>query len=187
VQTAGGRRIHTQVIGFRNGRVLSMPLEEIDGLQLGDPVAARSEDSRVEVGPGLLGRVIDGFGKPMDNGPAIEARETRNDVRGGRSQGEGNHVLNNLRRGIHQCHINLVVGELIPDNRAVRRDPLRSGIVNGVLEQRLADSIHDRLPADGQLSELRSAEVSRPIGRRGYRRQTRADVLIFAELLEVEK
>ena len=45
------RRIRTQVIGFRNGRVLSMPLEEIDGLQLGDPVEARSEEARVAVGP----------------------------------------------------------------------------------------------------------------------------------------
>ena len=76
VRTSGGRRIRTQVIGFRDGHVLSMPLEEIDGLQLGDPLAARSEDSRVEVGPKLLGRVIDGFGKPMDDGPPIEARET---------------------------------------------------------------------------------------------------------------
>ena len=72
VITTGGRRIRTQVIGFRDGRVLSMPLEETDGLQLGDPVCARSEDARVEVGPGLLGRVIDGFGKPMDGGPPIE-------------------------------------------------------------------------------------------------------------------
>ncbi|MBS1858437.1 MAG: FliI/YscN family ATPase [Acidobacteria bacterium] len=76
VATSSGRRIRTQVIGFRNGRVLSMPLEEIDGLQQGDSVAARSEDSRVEVGPGLLGRVIDGFGKPMDGGPAIEVRDS---------------------------------------------------------------------------------------------------------------
>src|SRR2546423_3660578 len=76
VQSAGGQRIHTQVIGFRNGRVLSMPLEEIDGLQLGDPVAARSEDAGVEVGPGLLGRVIDGFGKPMDGGPPIDVKDT---------------------------------------------------------------------------------------------------------------
>ena len=73
VTTTSGRRIRTQVIGFRDGRVLSMPLEETDGLQLGDPVCARSEDARVEVGPGLLGRVIDGFGKPMDGGPPIEA------------------------------------------------------------------------------------------------------------------
>jgi FliI/YscN family ATPase len=78
VRTSGGRSIRTQVIGFRDGHVLSMPLEEIDGLQLGDPLAARSEEARVEVGPGLLGRVIDGFGKPMDDGPAIEARETYN-------------------------------------------------------------------------------------------------------------
>ena len=76
VQTAGGRRIRTQVIGFRDGKVLSMPLEEIDGLQLGDPLAARSEEARVEVGPGLLGRVLDGFGKPMDGGPAVEVKDT---------------------------------------------------------------------------------------------------------------
>lgn len=76
VETSAGRRIRTQVIGFRGGRVLSMPLEEIDGLQQGDSVAARSDDSRVEVGPGLLGRVIDGFGKPMDGGPAIEAHDS---------------------------------------------------------------------------------------------------------------
>jgi FliI/YscN family ATPase len=75
VATAGGRPIRTQVIGFRDGRVLSMPLEEIDGLQLGDVVTARSEDARVEVGRGLLGRVIDGFGKPMDGGPPIEAQD----------------------------------------------------------------------------------------------------------------
>ena len=53
-----------------------MPLEEIDGLQLGDPVAARSEDARVEVGPGLLGRVIDGFGGRWTTGPAIEVHDT---------------------------------------------------------------------------------------------------------------
>jgi flagellum-specific ATP synthase len=76
VHAAGGRRIRTQVIGFRSGRVLSMPLEEIDGLQLGDAIYARSQDSRVEVGRGLLGRVIDGFGKPMDGGPALEVEDT---------------------------------------------------------------------------------------------------------------
>src|ERR1035438_2268823 len=71
LETAGGRRIRAQVIGFRNGRVLSMPLEEIDGLQLGYLVAARGEEARVPVSPGLLGRVIDGFGLPMDGGPPI--------------------------------------------------------------------------------------------------------------------
>jgi len=76
VTTSNGRPIRTQVIGFRDGRVLAMPLEEVDGLQLGDQVSARSDDARVEVGPGLLGRVLDGFGKPMDGGPPIEAHDT---------------------------------------------------------------------------------------------------------------
>jgi flagellum-specific ATP synthase len=70
VSTSSGRPIRTQVIGFRDGRVLSMPLEETDGLQLGDPIAARPEQARVDVGPGLL---IDGFGKLIDDGPAIAA------------------------------------------------------------------------------------------------------------------
>jgi FliI/YscN family ATPase len=73
IQTFGGRVIRTQVIGFRNGRVLSMPLEETDGLQLGDDIIARSEQARIPVGRSLLGRVIDGFGDPMDGGPPIEA------------------------------------------------------------------------------------------------------------------
>jgi flagellum-specific ATP synthase len=76
IDTSSGRRIRAQVIGFRDGRVLSMPLEEIDGLQLGDAVSARSEEARVEVGPALLGRVLDGFGKPMDGGPPIDAQAT---------------------------------------------------------------------------------------------------------------
>jgi flagellum-specific ATP synthase len=75
IQASSGRRIRAQVIGFRNGRVLSMPLEELDGLQLGDPVAARSDEALVDVGPGLLGRVLDGFGKPMDGGPPIAAMD----------------------------------------------------------------------------------------------------------------
>jgi flagellum-specific ATP synthase len=76
VRTASGRAIRTQVIGFRRGRVLSMPLEEIDGLQLGNPVVARGDESRVEVCPGLLGRVLDGFGRPMDGGPRLKGTDS---------------------------------------------------------------------------------------------------------------
>ena len=48
-------RVRAQVVGFRDGRVLLMPLEETGGLQLGDAVVARPEAARVEVGPQLLG------------------------------------------------------------------------------------------------------------------------------------
>jgi flagellum-specific ATP synthase len=67
ISARSGRVIRTQVIGFRDGRVLSMPLEETDGLHLGDRITTRQDDARMEAGPQLLGRVIDGFGKPMDD------------------------------------------------------------------------------------------------------------------------
>ena len=76
IRTREGRSIRTQVIGFRNGRVLSMPLEETDGLHLGDPILARRDDARIEVGPELLGRVLDGFGKPMDGLGPLRCSET---------------------------------------------------------------------------------------------------------------
>ena len=66
VITSSGHRVRTQVIGFRDGQVLSMPLEEIDGIQLHDRIVARREDARVAVGPDLVGRVLDGFGRPID-------------------------------------------------------------------------------------------------------------------------
>ncbi len=72
IQASNGRRIRTQVVGFREGRVLSMPLEETGGLRPGDPVIARGDEARGEVGPSLLGRVLDGFGRPMDGGPRLD-------------------------------------------------------------------------------------------------------------------
>ncbi len=74
VRTAGGRTVRSQVIGFRGGRVLSMPLEETGGLQLGDTVVARRGAARVPVGNGLIGRVLDGFGRPLDRGAPLDAR-----------------------------------------------------------------------------------------------------------------
>ncbi|MBM3813879.1 MAG: FliI/YscN family ATPase [Acidimicrobiia bacterium] len=73
IASADGRRIRAQVIGFREGRVLSMPLEEVSGLQPGATIVARPEDSRVSVGPHLLGRVLDGFGQPLDGAPLAHA------------------------------------------------------------------------------------------------------------------
>lgn len=71
IQTNSGRSIRTQVVGFRDGLVLSMPLEETDGIQLGDKIIARQQQALLGVGEGLLGRVLDGFGKPLDGGPEI--------------------------------------------------------------------------------------------------------------------
>lgn len=75
IRTRQGKTIRSQVAGFRNGRILLVPLEEIDGVESGDLIKARSADAQVGVGPGLLGRVLDGFGKAMDSGPPIDVAD----------------------------------------------------------------------------------------------------------------
>ena len=77
MEARGGRVIRAQVIGFRSGRTLLMPLEETDGIEAGGMVVARTGQARFPVGHGLLGRVIDGFGEPMDGRPLGVLDETR--------------------------------------------------------------------------------------------------------------
>lgn len=61
------KRISAEVLGFRDNRILMMPLEEIQGIGPGSRVVARQEKATIPVGPDLLGRVVDGLGNPIDN------------------------------------------------------------------------------------------------------------------------
>jgi flagellum-specific ATP synthase len=65
---AGRRRpaVPAEVVGFRAGRTLLMPLGEIHGIGPGKAVTATGRPVRVPVGDELLGRVIDGLGRPID-------------------------------------------------------------------------------------------------------------------------
>jgi len=65
---AGRRRpaVPAEVVGFRAGRTLLMPLGEIHGIGPGKAVTATGMPVRVPVGDELLGRVIDGLGRPVD-------------------------------------------------------------------------------------------------------------------------
>ena len=66
-----------EVVGFRDDRILLMPLEDIPGIGPGSEVQTTGEPFYVGVGSGLLGRVIDAFGNPIDGkGPiTIEKRQ----------------------------------------------------------------------------------------------------------------
>jgi flagellum-specific ATP synthase len=65
-----------EVVGFREGRTLLMPLGDAAGIGPGQRVRATGGALRVEVGRELLGRVVDGLGRPVDGRPAppLEAR-----------------------------------------------------------------------------------------------------------------
>jgi flagellum-specific ATP synthase len=62
----GRPRVATEVVGFRGGRTLLMPLGELHGIGPGTLVNPTGEPFRVGVGESLLGRVIDGLGVPLD-------------------------------------------------------------------------------------------------------------------------
>jgi len=61
-----------EVVGFRKGRVLLMPLETLQGLGPGCKILSFGKKANVNVGPKLLGRIIDGMGNPMDGKGPIE-------------------------------------------------------------------------------------------------------------------
>jgi len=66
IAARNGRRIDAQVVGFREGQTILMPLEDALGIAPGDPVEVASSLQRVGVGPQLLGRVVNGLGEPID-------------------------------------------------------------------------------------------------------------------------
>ena len=100
ILSGAGRTIRVQVVGFRDGRILSMPLEETDGLRLGDIILARPHAAKVAVGPQLLGRVLDGFGCPMDGRPPIEADTQYELYRNPESPLARSHITETLVTGI---------------------------------------------------------------------------------------
>jgi flagellum-specific ATP synthase len=68
IRDSMGRTHPAEVIGFRGSGVLSMTLDGADGIRYGDPVSALGVSPRVDVGAGLIGRVMDGMGQAIDGG-----------------------------------------------------------------------------------------------------------------------
>jgi len=58
--------VATEVVGFRGGRTLLMPLGELRGISPGTSVHPTGSPFKVAVGEQLLGRVMDGLGRPLD-------------------------------------------------------------------------------------------------------------------------
>ncbi len=78
ISTGRGRApVPAEVVGFRKRRTLLMPLGELHGIGPGNVVTATGEPVRITVGDELLGRVLDGLGKPLDQGEDFAAGRVR--------------------------------------------------------------------------------------------------------------
>ncbi len=67
--------IQAEVVGFKEEKVLLMPLGSIQGIRPGSKIYALGKPIQVQVGPQLLGRVLDGLGRPIDRKGELEFDE----------------------------------------------------------------------------------------------------------------
>ena len=68
-------KIFAEVVGFRDQKILLMPLEEMDGIHPGCQVRLSSGLNKTPVVEEALGRVFNGLGRPIDGGEPIHYRE----------------------------------------------------------------------------------------------------------------
>lgn len=66
-------RLEAEVIGFSDGDALLAPVGDMRGVSSSTIVIPAGHAHKVSVGMGLLGRVVDGFGRPLDGGSLPQA------------------------------------------------------------------------------------------------------------------
>lgn len=66
-----GKEVDAEVVGFSEDKVLLMPLGDMGGIGHGCEVIPSGRSLSIPVGEALLGRVVDGLGRPIDGGPPI--------------------------------------------------------------------------------------------------------------------
>jgi FliI/YscN family ATPase len=77
IDSLGGRSSSAEVVGFQHDRTLLMTLSDVSGISRGDRIENVASSPRVWCGPALLGRVLDGFGRPIDGKGDIPRCESR--------------------------------------------------------------------------------------------------------------
>ncbi|MEI9990004.1 MAG: flagellar protein export ATPase FliI [Rhizomicrobium sp.] len=69
--SGSGKKIPCEVVGFRDGRALAMPLGSLDGMTLGARADFENQPATIFPSRSWLGRVVDGFGNPADGKGAL--------------------------------------------------------------------------------------------------------------------
>ena len=63
-----------EVVGFRDNKVLLMPLSELKGIAPGSEVFTTGEPFNIEISEDIIGRIVDGLARPIDNRGAIKKK-----------------------------------------------------------------------------------------------------------------
>ncbi len=101
----------SEVVGFRDNRVLSMVLGDASKVSPGSEIVATGRSLSVQVGEGLLGRVIDGLGQPIDGKGLIPAKEVRSIYSPPPNPLERRRITDPIVTGIRSIDTLLTVGK----------------------------------------------------------------------------
>src|SRR5690606_27673158 len=76
VANAAGADVHCEVVALEADRLVCMPYGDLHGIRVGAPVRAAGRPFSIRVGEALLGRVLDGLGRPLDGRPLPAGLDT---------------------------------------------------------------------------------------------------------------
>ncbi len=139
---ADGERRLGRIAGLDEDAIIVEVLESTGGLGLGETrVRIRGEPLRFGVGPGLLGRVFDGLGSPMDGGPPVPERM--------RMRADG-LAINPAARALPQDFIETGVSTIDLMNSLVRGQKLPIFSGGGLPHDRMANEIAQRARLRGE-------------------------------------
>ena len=110
IESPDGKHVLAEVVGFRRNKVLLMPLGSLEGIAPGYLVTALREPFRVPVGTGLLGRVMDGLGRPIDGKGPLNTDGTRPASGPAPAPLERKRILEPLATGIRAIDAMLTCG-----------------------------------------------------------------------------
>ena len=71
IDREGAVPLTAEVVALRDGSAVCMPFGDLRGIRAGATVEATGRPQTIAVGDGLLGRVLDGLGRPVDGGAPL--------------------------------------------------------------------------------------------------------------------
>ena len=111
VDNKGNEVCKSEVVGFKNGKVLSIALGEVHKISPACEIISTGQSFSIPVGNGLLGRVIDGMGNPIDGKGEIKFSSYRNIYREPPNPLTRKRILSPLQTGVRAIDGLLTVGK----------------------------------------------------------------------------
>ena len=111
IRSDGGEPLAAEVVGFRAGEAVLLPLGDTRGLAPGAEVVPSGRHLTLRVGPALLGRVVDALGHPVDGRPLPSGLAAWDLERPAPSPLERERVRRPLQLGVRALDALLTAGE----------------------------------------------------------------------------